>query len=65
MKQTTCVDDIKCPKCGHKFDGAQAVNYDMSCMSTDVVCPGCGSALDISISVEYMATLAGEGGRDA
>lgn len=65
MKQSTCVDDIRCPRCGHKFDGASAINYDMSCMSTDVVCPKCGAELDILISVEYTATLAGEGERNA
>jgi len=60
MKQTTCVDDIKCPNCEHKFDGADAVNYDMSLMSTDVFCPNCGAELDIMISVKYTATVAGE-----
>lgn len=63
MKQTTCVDDIKCPKCGHKFDGSEAVNYDMSLTSTDVSCPSCGVSLDIMISVEYTAAVR-EGERD-
>lgn len=57
MKQTTCIDDIKCPACGHKFDGASAINGDMDCMSADVSCPACGVGLDIMISVEYTATV--------
>lgn len=56
MRQTTCIDNIECPNCGHKFDGAAAVNYDMSCLSTTAVCPECGAELDVSVSVEYMAT---------
>lgn len=57
MKQTTCIDDIKCPACGYKFDGADAVNHDMSLMSTDVWRHACGAGLDIMISVEYTATV--------
>lgn len=57
MMQTTCIDDIKCPACGHKFDGSDAVNYDMSLTCADVSCPQCRVELDIMISVEYTATV--------
>lgn len=60
MRETSCVDDIECPGCGHKFDGASAVNYDMSLMSTAVVCPNCEVPLDIMISVLYTATVTRE-----
>jgi len=57
IKQTTCIDNIKCPICGHLFNGQEAINGDMDCMSQDVYCPNCGVYMDIDISVEYMATV--------
>lgn len=53
--QTTCIDDIICPHCGHRFDGQRAINGDMDCMS-EVHCPECRREMEISISVEYTAT---------
>ena len=53
-KQTKCIDDCICPYCGHKFDGAEALNYDMYISS--IMCPECEKFMEVSISVEYMCT---------
>jgi ssDNA-binding Zn-finger/Zn-ribbon topoisomerase 1 len=54
MRQTKCIDDIKCPYCGYMFNGSDAVNGDMDC--TEATCPKCEKEMAISISVEYLAT---------
>ena len=55
QNQTTCIDDIICPYCGHKFDGEKAINGDMDCL-INPECPKCKRKMEVSISVEYMAT---------
>ena len=56
MNQTKKIDNILCPKCRKNFDGAEAINYDVS-RDHSVVCPWCETVLSISVSVEYMATI--------
>ena len=54
MKQTNCVDNIKCPYCGEKFDGGDATNYDTSI--NHATCPACGKLMELMQSIEYTAT---------
>ena len=56
MKQTREIDVIVCPKCRKRFDGAEAINYNIS-KHISVECPKCKSVMSVSVSVEYMATI--------
>lgn len=56
MKQTKTIDNIECPSCGCEFDGAEAINYDISNSHT-VSCPRCSRKMSVDVSVEYLATL--------
>ena len=52
--QTKCIDDCICPYCGHKFDGQNALNYDMS--REWAFCPSCNKEMKVEVSIEYMCT---------
>lgn len=52
--QTKCIDYCICPYCGHKFDGEEALNWDM-CVR-NIICPKCEKEMEVSFSIEYMCT---------
>ena len=52
--QTIMIDECQCVYCGHRFDGRDACNGDMDCVS--VICPECGKEMYVLLSIEYLCT---------
>lgn len=57
--ETRRIDNCECPYCKHVFDGRDACNANMDCMT--VVCPKCGKEMGVWLSVEYTCTPIEEG----
>jgi hypothetical protein len=53
-EETVRVDDCQCVYCGHIFNGRNACNANMDCLS--VTCPKCEKDMRVFISVEYTCT---------